>query len=277
MNPSFGGLRVLSLESRRAAEMATLISTFGGEPTSAPALREVPLESNTEAAAFGRALVRGDYDIVVLLTGVGLRALLAVVQAAGDREAFVSALARVRIAARGPKPIAVLRELGIAPWVAAAEPNTWRELLAALDAHGEALRGACVAVQEYGRSNPQLLEGLAARGAQVTTVPVYQYALPENLGPLQSAVEAAIAGRLDVVLFTTGTQVAHLFQVAESLGRTEALREALARMVIASIGPTTSEELREHGLEPDLEPSHPKMGLLVREAAAQAPELLRGA
>jgi len=43
----FTGLRVLALESRRAAELAKLISTYGGEPVVAPAMREVPLDSNT--------------------------------------------------------------------------------------------------------------------------------------------------------------------------------------------------------------------------------------
>jgi uroporphyrinogen-III synthase len=271
--PSFENRRVLTLESRRAAEIATLVTTFGGRPLSAPALREVPLASNTEALAFAAALTGGNFDIVVLLTGVGLRTLLAVVDAAGDRATFVAALGRTRIAARGPKPVGVLRELGLSPWVTAPEPNTWRELVAALDAKGEAMHGRRVAIQEYGRSNRSLIDALSARGAQVTPVPVYQYDLPEDLAPLQRAVTAVVDGEVDVALFTTGTQVAHLFRVAETMGREAALREALARVVIASIGPTTSEEVREHGLAVDFEPSHPKMGLLVREAAEQSNQL----
>ena len=43
---SFQGLRVLSLESRRATEVAKLIRTYGGEPLTAPAMREIPLDSN---------------------------------------------------------------------------------------------------------------------------------------------------------------------------------------------------------------------------------------
>jgi len=49
----------------------------------------------------------------------------------------------------------------------------------------------------------------------------------------------------------------------------------LRRVVIASIGPTTSEELRQRGLQVDLESSHPKMGFLAREAAERARDLLR--
>jgi uroporphyrinogen-III synthase len=270
-NPSFQGLRVLTLESRRAAEIGTLIRTFGGEPISAPALREVPGDDRP-AVEFAAAVARGEFDVVVLMTGVGVRAVLAAVDRAGARDAFVAGLSRVQVAARGPKPVAVLRELGLAPSVVAPEPNTWRELLAALDAAG-GVAGRRVAVQEYGRSNPDLLEALRARGASVTSVPVYQYALPDDVEPLRRAVDAMITGSVDVILLTTGTQALHLFQVAERMGRHHDLRRAFPRAVVASIGPSTSEVLTELGLTADLEPSHPKMGILVREAAERAPAL----
>jgi uroporphyrinogen-III synthase len=273
--PSFDGLRVLALESRREREMATLIRAHGGEARVAPSMREVPLESNTMAAGFAEALVRGEFDLVVLLTGVGTRVLLEVVERTqGSRDAFVAALGRVRVAVRGPKPLAVLRELGLTPWVVAPEPNTWRELLAAIDAAIDvSLAGRRVAVQEYGTSNPELLDGLAARGARVMAVPVYQWALPEDIGPLEDACRALATNQVDVALFTTATQVVHLLQVAERMGAADSVRSALGRVVVASIGPTTSEELRGNGIPVDMEPSHPKMGLLVREAAERAAAL----
>jgi uroporphyrinogen-III synthase len=275
-SPDFQGLSVLVLESRRSRELAALVSTYGGRPMVAPALREIPLESNGDALAFADGLTRGEFDLVILLTGVGTRALLAVVDHVGRRDDFVAALARTNVAVRGPKPLAVLRELKIQPWVAAPEPNTWRELLAAIDAKtGEPrLQGLRVAVQEYGAANPDLLQGLESRGARVTRVPVYRWALPEDIEPLQAAVKALSRGELHVGIFTTATQVVHLLQVASDLGLEEAVREGLSKLVIASIGPTTSEELRQQGLSIDLEASHPKMGFLVREAAEQAPGLL---
>ncbi len=278
MTPSFNDLRVLSLESRRAREMASIISSYGGQPVSAPSMREVPLDSNSDAIAFADALERGEFDLVVLLTGVGTRALLTVVQhVKGNRDAFVSALGRTKVLARGPKPVAVLRELALTPWLTAPEPNTWREVLASLDDKQREfpLAGKRVAVQEYGASNPDLLAGLETRGAQVTRVPVYQWALPEDLAPLEDAVRAIAAGDIDVALFTTATQVVHLLKVADSMGIRDAVRRGLAKCVVASIGPTTSEEMREQGIAPDLEPSHPKMGFLVREAAERAGEILR--
>ena len=254
--------------------MAALVTTYGGKPMVAPALREIPLESNPEAMAFGEALIAGSFDLVILLTGVGTRALLDVVQGAGKRDAFVAALARTKVVPRGPKPLAVLRELNVTPWLTVPEPNTWRELLAAIDRHGP-LNGVNVAVQEYGVSNPELVDALKARGARVTSVPVYRWALPDDLQPLRAAVTAVVRGEIDAVLFTTGTQIVHLFQVAGMMQQEDALRAALGRVVVASIGPTTSEELRQQQVAPDLEASHPKMGFLVREAAEHAPVLLR--
>ena len=276
-NPSFNGLRVLSFESRRSAEMATLIANYGGQPIAAPALREVPIESNNEAVAFIDTLTRGEIDLVVLLTGVGTRALIALVDKTRDRAAFVGALGRTRIAARGPKPVAALREIDLTPWVVAPEPNTWRELLSVLDGKASEfpLQGARVAVQEYGASNPQLLDGLAERGAAVTRVPVYRYALPDDTGPLEQAARAVADGRIDVAVFTTSMQVVHLLAVARQRDVEDAVREGFQSIAVASIGPTTSEELREQGISVDIEASHPKMGFLVREAAERAAAILR--
>jgi uroporphyrinogen-III synthase len=276
----FAALRVLALESRRAPELAKLIANYGGEPIVAPAMREVPLESNKEALDFAAALFAGEFDMVIFLTGVGTRALLGVVETVYDRGKYVAALQRVKVVARGPKPVAALREIGITPAITAPEPNTWRELLRALDDAGEeskgvGLRGARVAVQEYGVSNPELLSGLRERGASVTPVPIYQWALPEDCAPLRATVKALAEGEIDVVLFTTSVQVAHLFQIAAEMKLEEPMTRGLKRVIVASIGPTTSEELQRRGIRADLEPSHPKMGFLVKEAAEQSAELLR--
>jgi uroporphyrinogen-III synthase len=276
----FAGMRVLSLESRRAPELAKLISTYGGEPVVAPAMREVPLETNKEALAFAAKLLAGEFDIVIFLTGVGTRVLLNVIEKTHKRDEYIAALQHVKVIARGPKPVAVLRELGVTPAVTVPEPNTWRELLSALDeashsSQGLRLQGARIAVQEYGVSNPELLEGLKERGAQVSRVPVYQWALPEDQAPLRNAVRALADGNIEAVLLTTSVQVTHLFQIAAEMQLEEALRRGLRRAIVASIGPTTSEELSRRGIRADVQPSHPKMGFLVKEAAERAEELLR--
>ena len=275
--PRFDGLSVLVLESRRAKELGSIVESYGGRPLIAPAMREVPLESNTEALAFADAVIRLEFDLIILLTGVGTRALLELVdRVRAQRDTFIAALGRIPIAARGPKPTAVLRDIGLSPWLQAPEPNTWRELVAALDARaGEMpLRARRVAVQEYGATNPELLQALEERGALLTRVPIYQWALPEDLEPLRQGCRALAAGQVDVVLLTTATQVTHLLQIANQLGLAGDVRAGLRRAMVASIGPTTSETLRQEGIAIDMEPSHPKMGYLVREAAEQAAQVL---
>ena len=265
------------LESRRAKELGSIVESYGGRPIIAPSMREIPLESNTEALAFADAVVRLEFDLIVLLTGVGTRALLDLVDTVrGQRDPFITALKRIPIAVRGPKPTAVLRDIGVTPWLQAPEPNTWRELVEALDQQSEQmpLRARRVAVQEYGAPNPELLQALQERGALLTRVPIYQWALPEDVEPLRQACRLLVDGGVDVVLLTTATQVTHLLQVAGQMGLAEGVRAGLARVMVASIGPTTSETLRAEGIAIDMEPSHPKMGFLVREAAERAPALL---
>jgi len=273
---NFAGLRVLSLESRRATEMAKLIETYGGAAIVAPSMREVPLETNTEAQTFTRRLLAGEFDATILLTGVGTRALTRVAETVCTREEFVAALKRIPVVARGPKPVAALKELGITPVVTAPEPNTWRELLAALDQNSAALplQSKRIAVQEYGAPNTELLAGLAERGAKVTQVPVYEWALPEDIQPLRDAVIALANGSVDVALFTTSIQIIHLLKIAAEMGKEKESVAAFRRILVGSIGPVTSEELRAHGITADLEPSHPKMGFLVNEVAQRSADLL---
>jgi len=270
------GLRVVSFESRRAEEMARLIAAQGGTPISAPSLREVPLEKNPAALAFAEDLLAGRFHMVIFLTGVGTRALVELLEKRYPREELLTALRRLAVVARGPKPLAVLRELGVPVALAVPEPNTWREIVAALDARRAELplEGRRVAVQEYGAPNPDLVRELEARRASVARVPVYRWKLPEDLAPLRAAIGAVIAGEVDVALFTNMMQVIHLFQVAHRQGLSDQLREAFRRVVVASIGPTASAALREHGLQVDLEPQHPRMGFLVKEAADAAAALL---
>ena len=269
----FDGLRVLSLESRRAAEIERLIRSQGGVSFVAPSMREVPLENNSEAFEFAARLFRpgGDFDMVIFLTGVGARLLNQILETRYPAGALAEALRRVAVVARGSKPLAVMREWGVPVAVTVPEPNTWREILAATEGRPERR----IAVQEYGRPSPELIEGLRRRGAEVTAVPVYQWELPEDLGPLREAARRLAAGEFDVVLLTTSMQMAHLLRVAAQEGLEPQVRAALARTVVASVGPTTTETLRESGIAVDVEPSHPKMGFLVSETAARAREILQ--
>jgi uroporphyrinogen-III synthase len=260
---AFDGKRVLALESRRAAEIRQLIQKHGGNAFVAPSMREIPLAENPEAFAFAERLFAGGFDMVILLTGVGTRQLARLIANRYPEDALRDALAKVTLVARGPKPAAALREMGLVPAITAPEPNTWRELLAATEGRAERR----IAVQEYGRPNPELITGLRARGAELTQVRVYQWDLPEDVGPLYDAARHLADGGFDVVLFTTAIQMAHLARVARELGIEARVLEALRKARVCSIGPTTTEALEEFGIHPAMEPSHPKMGFLVKESA----------
>jgi len=257
-------MRILLVEDE--PKMAELIRRQGGDPFVAPSMRELPLESNQEAFAFAERLFLGAFDMMILLTGVGTRALDRVLATRYPDREFAAALGKITVVARGPKPAAALREMGVAVTVSVPEPNTWRELLAAIDGRPERR----IAVQEYGRSNADLLEALRRRGAEVTTVRVYQWDLPADTEPLREAARRLAAGGFDAVLFTTAIQVVHLFRIAAELGIEGAVRQSFRRSLVASIGPTTSEMLAEYDIQPDVVPSHPKMGFLVKEAAEEA-------
>ena len=266
------GMRVVCFESRRSAESSRLIARQGGEPIEAPALREVPLRGPRGLDALEQDLVAGAPVLLVLLTGVGAELLIEGLGQSSSRQRVLELLSSpsTTIVCRGPKPHATLKASGIKPAVVVGEPNTWRDVLRELDERG-LVSGRAVHVQEYGRSNRELLEALEQRGpASLRQVKTYEWTLPADLGPLEVAIERIARGDAEVALFTSGIQVTHLLQVADGLGQTERLRAGLSRLVIASVGPLTSETLLGAGLPPDIEPEHPKLGHLMLALALEA-------
>jgi uroporphyrinogen decarboxylase len=274
MEISFNGLRVVAFESRRAKEIEKLISYYGGVPKVAPSMREVPLSEANEAFSFAENLFAGNFDIIILLTGVGTRTLTDIVSTRYPREQFIEALRGITIVARGPKPVAALREMELQPDILIPEPNTWRDILTTLD-NSLTIKDSRIAVQEYGISNPELLAGLRERKAIVTAVPIYRWALPEDLMPLRSAIRAIASADADISLFTNAQQIHHVIQVATDDGLKQPLYEGFKRITIGSIGPTTTEALSDVGLGVDYEPNSPKMGNLVREMARRGSTLVR--
>jgi uroporphyrinogen-III synthase len=280
MNPDqtktgFQGLRVGALESRMAQEMERLITRHGGIPVVAPSMKEIPLSDHPQALAFGETLLSGKVDIVVLLTGAGCRTLLEILETRFPLEAIKNALQNTILVVRGPKPAGVVKALGLHPQILVPEPNTWRDVLQSLDvSFPEGLSGKRVAVQEYGVSNPELLEGLSQRGAQVTPVPVYRWTLPDDLKPLQQLSQQIVQEEIPVLLITNAVQVDHMMKVLKDCSKIKGLKTVLAHMMVASIGQLASERLRHHGFPVDLEPSHPKMGILVKEASQAAHSIL---
>ena len=270
---SFGGLRVVAFESRLAAETATLVEKAGGIAIVGPSMRELPLDSDRAALDFARGLVAGEFDVVVFLTGVGAKRLFAAAETEHARTDLVAALARTTTVVRGPKPARFLREIGARIDVEAPEPNTWRELLAAMDADARTatLDGRTVAVQEYGVANDELLDALGERGARVVRVPVYRWGLPEDTEPLRRAVAEVLGRTADVVLFTSANQVFNVVDFCEREGVRDEFLAALDEVLVGSVGPICSDALARFDIAVAFAPNSPKLGPLVGEAARRAP------
>jgi uroporphyrinogen-III synthase len=265
------GLRVLSLESRRAKEMEALIVREGGAAFVAPSVKERAVDDNDTAVRFVEQLEAGEFDMVICMTSVGLAFLRDTVTTRMPVERLSEALRRATIVSRGPKPVGVLKALGVPIHLMIPEPNTWKEIVDAIAPRVERR----IAVQEYGRPNLEMNAALEALGATVTPIALYRWELPDDLEPLQEAVRRLATREFDVVLFTSSIQLDHLLEVANGLALESAVRAALAGDVaIASIGPVMTAALTANGFTPDIIPKHPKMWSLVKAAAEEAATVL---
>lgn len=259
---------ICTFESRRSEEMRSLIEKFGGTALVAPSMQEVPVEQNVAALDAITQIINGKASSLVLLTGVGTTAMLKVAASADLENRLLEAMKNIPLLVRGPKPAAALGKLGLKHTVKAPEPNTWRELLQAIADANIPLKDQVVAVQEYGISNPEFYSALESLNATVLPVPVYRWALPDDIEPLKIAIQNTINGTIDCLMFTSAQQVRHTLQIAEQTGQRTEWLAATANTLVASIGPTCTETLVEEGLKVGFEASPPKMGPLVRGAIA---------
>lgn len=267
--PSLEGITVVGFESRMADTTARLIEKYGGTAISAPSLQEAPLDAHDAVFDFAEALFDGTIDIVVFTTGVGTRMLFETLETRYDPEDVVAALADVVTVARGPKPVRELKKYDVPVTLKVPEPNTWEEVLEVVTTRAETapLDGKRVAIQEYGRPNPDLNAALREEGAELVRVPIYRWELPDDLQPLKNGLRALIEGEAQVALFTSRQQVEHVLQVAADEGWTQSLREALDDVLVASIGPVCSEAFEAHDITVDFEPDRPKLAIFIKELA----------
>lgn len=271
----FDGLCIAAFESRLSAQTGTLIEKEGGVALCAPSMQEIPLDHGPEAFRFAENLLSGRVDILIFMTGVGTRYLFKALETKYKLNELVQACSKTTTVARGPKPIAVMKELGIPVMVQVPEPNTSQEIIEALDQseRSVSLSGKLVAIQEYGESSKDLVKALKKRGAKVMQVPVYRWALPDDTGPLEAAVSRIISGEVNAAVFTSAQQIRNVLKIAAQKGQETALKEAFKRIPLASIGPTCSEAIRSCGLPVDFEPSRSKLAIMIRELAGSIQDL----
>jgi uroporphyrinogen-III synthase len=247
-------------------EMASLIQRHGGVPYSAPVMQEVYLKDSPEVQQLVGDTCAGKVDAMVLLTGVGTRALVQTAATMGREEEFIHSLDRLTVVARSPKPARVLRQHKIHIDVMPPEPFTSEDLVEAIQ--GIDLQGKDVAVQHYGGPNSFLVRSLKERGARVREVTLYTWGLPEDEAPVLKLIDDMARGKIDAIAFTSQPQVTNLVDIATRAGKEDSLRASLkGPVVVASVGPVCSRRLRETGINVDVEPEHPHMGNLVLAVA----------
>ena len=260
------GVRVALLEARMGTELAALVQRYGGVVRSTPAVREAPTDAAGIVADFVSRLETPARRVHVFLTGAGATALLQETERQGHLPFVVESLKRGTIVCRGPKPAAALKRYGVNANVAAAPPYTSHELLEAMAAID--LAGAEVTIVHYGERNGALADALRARGAVLHELCVYEWRLPDDIGPLQDLARDIVARNIDAVIFTSQVQWKHLLHVASELGVADEVIRALGTdVVVAAVGPICSGALVDGGVKPQVVPESPKMGPLVAALA----------
>ncbi len=258
-------INVAILEHRFTKEFSTLFERLGASVHACPLLEERPVENRRELQEFVRRVVAGDLDVMIFLTGVGARFLIAEAEAMGMKDDFLKALGKLTIVVRGPKPVAAMRQFGVRVDVVPENPTTEGviETLRSRD-----LQGRRVGVQLYGTPNPQLVSALESKGAGVSPVQVYAYGAAADSSAVNALISRILDARIQVIAFTSAPQVKMLFDFATQLGLAAPLESALKNTVtIASIGEVTSRALAERNLVAKIIPPQSKMGALAQAVA----------
>ncbi len=252
---------VAILESRMRDHIASLVRNYGGTPFSAPALAEIPDVDPAHIQALIRDWNSAPPDIFIFQTGVGTRALFAATDLLGLTDLLLRLLDSAQVVVRGPKPAAVLHSRKARIDRAASDPFTTHEVLAEM--HGTPLRGKRVVVQRYGETNRELQAELENEGADITEIVTYRWVLPEDTTLLLRLIDALGRDEIDLVAFTSASQVSNLFTVAQCDGKDASLKQSLGRTLVASIGPVCSAALRKLAIRVDIEAKPPKLGPLI--------------
>jgi uroporphyrinogen-III synthase len=244
-NQPLAGRVVAVPETREIDVFAAMLERRGAQVIRCPmvAIRDAP--DPAPVLQWSRELAAGSFDDLILLTGEGLRRILACIDhnEPALKESFVAALTRLRKITRGPKPARALRELGMKPDIAAERPTT-DGVIASLQPFD--LKGRRFGVQLYGTEpNRPLVDFLETAGAKVSTVAPYVYADAADNEAILTLLNRIQAGEVDAIAFTSTPQVERLFAVAPA----ESITAALAKTVVAAVGPVVADTLRRHGIE----------------------------
>ncbi|MBO0698435.1 MAG: uroporphyrinogen-III synthase [Zavarzinella sp.] len=265
------GMTIALAEGRQLEDLAKLLEKEGATPFRCPMLAILDAPEPKPVTAWLKELAAGKFDLVVLLTGEGLRRLIEFADRAKIKDAVVAALGKVTLVTRGPKPGQALKEIGLKPDLVAAAPTTDGVITTLKRAD---LSGKTVGVQLYSESNPPLTDFLAASGAKVRPVQPYVYAPAADADRVTDLIQRAAGGAIDAIVFTSSPQVDRVFEVAAERNLQEAWKRGLDRMKVASVGPVVSANLRQKGARVDIQP---EQGFQMKNLVVHIKRALTGA
>ncbi|MFF5535587.1 uroporphyrinogen-III synthase [Streptomyces cinerochromogenes] len=266
------GFTVGVTAARRADELGALLQRRGATVLHAPALRIVPLADDSELLAATKEIIDHVPDVVVATTAIGFRGWVEAADGWGLGEQLLGRLRGARLLARGPKVKGAIRAAGLTEeWSPSSE--SLAEVLDRLLAEG--VDGTRIAVQLHGEPLPGFVESLREAGAEVVPVPVYRWMPPEDPGPLDRLLDAAVTRGLDALTFTSAPAAASLLTRAEDRGLLDELLTALAHDVLpACVGPVTAIPLQARGID-TVQPERFRLGPLVQLLCQELPSRAR--
>ena len=247
---------------RRWEEQAMLLERRGARVLHGPTIRTLPLSDEPVLERATRAVIDDPPDVVVLTTGVGARGWFAAAASAGIDDALLRVLRGATVLARGPKAAGAALTSGLAvAWRAPTERS--REVLS----HLGAVAGRRIVVQRDGADTADLADELRLRGADVVDIPVYRWVVPDDVTGALRVVDAACAGQLDAITFTSAPAVQNLARIADDVGRRQELLDAFAGGVRAiCVGPVCAEAASTAGIAEPVAPEPGRLGAMVRAA-----------
>lgn len=253
MADRLNGYRILILESREEAQFSRLLQDQGADVVQCPMFTIHDAPDPAPVEAWIRRAIETPFDDLILTTGEGLRRLTKLAQTRGLDQAFIAAIGKSRIVARGPKPGKALREIGLTPQITTETPTSdgIAQTMAGFD-----LKRHRVGIQLYPeKDHGKLLNALHLQGATVDPVLPYVYDAEAADANIVAAIDEMVAGRIDAIALTSSGQVRRLIDAARKHGCEERLRQGLAMTRVASVGPVVSDELKAHGFQTDIAPT----------------------
>jgi uroporphyrinogen-III synthase len=265
---SLAGFTIGITADRRGDDQAVMFRRLGAEVVQGPTIQTLPVPDRAGLTNVTRDVIASPPDFLIANTGLGIRTWMAHATEASMDEDLRQALAKSRIAARGPKAAGAVAMAGLTVW--------WRsptEQLADVVGHlmAEGIRGQRIAFQMHGDNSKDVTEELERAGAEVIGIPVYRWTTPEggHLTRALNLIELCSRGQVDAVTFTAGPQVHNMMELADAFGQADELRTALnTKVLVGCIGPVCARAAREEGIVDPVVPANWRLGSLVKAVAA---------